>query len=93
MKVTCGLCGQLFERGDKIPSGRIFTANAHRDCIVSTDARQLLTTLNTDELFTIRENLESRYMRLRGELDEINSCVWRCDNEIARRRASFRNVM
>ena len=49
------------------------------------DPRQLLTTLNTDELFTIRENLESRYMRLRGELDEINACVWRCD-EIARRR-------
>ena len=88
MKVTCGLCGQLFERGDKIPSGRIFTGNAHRDCIAkpTDDARRILTTLNVDELLTIRENLESRYMRLRGELDEINSCVWRCDNEIARRR-------
>ena len=50
------------------------------------NARQLLTTLDVDELFTIRENLESRYMRLRGELGEINACVWRCDNEIARRR-------
>ena len=50
------------------------------------NTRQLLTTLNTDELFTIRENLESRYTILRAELDEINSCVWRCDNEIARRR-------
>ena len=56
-------------------------------CDKPTDnARQLLTTLNVDELFTIRENLESRYTILRGELDEINACVWRCDNEIARRR-------
>ena len=88
MKETCGVCGRPLERGDAVAIHGDYVGLTHTRCITKpiNDPRQLLATLNVDELFTIRENLESRYMRLRGELDEINSCVWRCDNEIARRR-------
>ena len=81
MKETCRVCGRQSLYSDHV-------GVVHTRCIAKPidDPRQLLTTLSVDELFTIRENLESRYTILRAELDEINACVWRCDNEIARRR-------
>ena len=75
MTETCNVCGRLLKVSDAVSIRD--NCMIHTRCIAkpTDNARQLLTTLNTDELFTIRENLESRYMRLRGELDEINSCV------------------
>ena len=93
MKATCGVCGRPLERGDAtcLKSGCV--GAIHVACIdkpIIDDVRLLLVSLTADEIYAMRENLERSYTRLRAELDEVNACAWRCDNEITRRRTIAR---